>query len=125
MTLPADYQVAEITRQLTLIACRNVIHQAASILKAGRLDNANDYMTMGADEVLCRPDESIATLAEKYAYERHCCCKDLAIASDDLTLMHCIQWLLKDSDEDDDVVSLDEVYAVIGLRPTGPEGRAG
>ena len=102
-----------------------MIHKAASILKAGRLDNAEDYMYMGFDKILCRPNEEIATTAENRAYERHCCCKDLAIASDDLTLMHCIQWVLKDSDEDDDGVSLDEVHAVVGLRPTGPEGGAG
>lgn len=108
----------DLDRQMTRIACQAVIHQAAAMLKAEQLSNADGYMTMGADGILCRPDESIATAAERYAYQQHCCCRDLGIPRDDLTLLDCISWICRDSDDDEDTVSIDEVLAVAGLGST-------
>jgi hypothetical protein len=120
MTDPTDLQ--ELDRQLTRIAYQAVIHQAASMLNADCLADADGYMVMGADEILFRPDESIASAAERYGYQRHCCCRDLGIAHDDLTLLDCLRWICAGEGEDqyedeDDAVSLDEVLTVAGLRP--------
>lgn len=114
---PTDLE--ELDRDLKRIACRYVIHDAASMLKADPLSDADGYQYMGADEVLCRPDESIATAQERYSFQQHCCCRDQGVAPDDLTLLDCIRWILRgEADEyDDDRVSVDEVLAAAGLRP--------
>lgn len=120
-TDPMDLQ--ETNRQLTRITCQAVIHLAASMLKADRLADAESYMFMGFEKYLCRPDESFASADERYGYERHCCCRDLGIAHDDLTLLDCLRWICADSEDDpeSDSVSLEEVLTVAGLRPAPPE----
>jgi hypothetical protein len=114
----ARLSLREIDRQLTQIACRRVIHQAASMLVAKPLINPDGYMFMGMERFLYRPDETTpATLDEIRAYERHRCSVDKGIKSDDLTLMDCIHWILSGpSDEgcEEDQVSFEEVLEVMG-----------
>lgn len=120
-TDPIDLQ--ELDRELTRIAGQAVIHWAASMLKAHRLADAESYMFMGCEKYLCRPDESFASAGERYGYERHCCCRDLGIAHDDLTLLDCLRWICAGAGDDPefDAVSLEEVLTVAGLRPAPPE----
>ena len=101
--------------QLRRIACESVILQAAQIHSA-ELDNSVDYgkfMIMGADKILCTPDEEIASQRErlqwtKWRYLSWAC------SPGDLTLSGCIRFLLDDGDDEDpDSVTIEEVMAVL------------
>jgi hypothetical protein len=114
MNTPIDLK--ELNRSLALTACKLVIHEAALMLKAHCLSNADGYMFMGSDKVLCRPDESIANADEIYAYRRHCCCSDLVVSYDDLTLLDCVRWICGCAMvEGEDSVTFDDVLTVAGF----------
>ena len=102
--------------QLTQIACNQVILQAARIyaLDLEPSVNYSGFLVIGADEVLCLPDEITPASAkqriqwQKYQWIRW------ASSPEDLTLMGCIRWLMIQSPEDDeDCVTLDQVREVL------------
>jgi hypothetical protein len=105
-----------IERELTQIACEQVILQAARIYAAD-LEPSVDYsafLVIGADEVLCLPDELTPASAkqgiqwQKYQWIRW------ASFPRDLTLIGCIRWLMLSSSQDgEDCVCLDQVLEVL------------
>jgi hypothetical protein len=88
MKTPAN----QIERQLTQIACEQVILLAAKIY-AATLDPDTDYagfMVLGADEVLCLPDERTwASPQQRIQWQKYQW-MNWASSPDDLTFLGCI-----------------------------------
>jgi hypothetical protein len=109
---------SQIDRQLTQIACDQVILHAAKVY-AANLDPNIDYggfIVIGAEECLCLPDVrtpvSNKQRLERQKHERI----NWASSPDDLTFLGCIQWLmlrLYDEDDDGDAVTMKQVLAVL------------
>jgi hypothetical protein len=113
MKTPAN----QIDRQLTQIACHQVILQAAKIY-AATLDPNTDYsgfVLIGADEILCLSDEvTLATPQQRIQWQKREW-MNWASSPSDLTFFGCIQWLMLRSPDadDDDCVTMEQVLAVL------------
>ncbi len=107
----------QITAQLTQIACEGVIKEAAQVYAAS-IDPAVDYgsyMIMGADAILCRPDERIASSKERLQWKKWKWFR-WASAPADLTLHGCIRFLMQDCEEEvceEDALTLEQVFFVL------------
>jgi hypothetical protein len=113
MKTPAN----QIERQLKQFACEQVILLAAKIY-AATLDPDTDYagfMVLGADEVLCLPDERTCASPQQRIQWRKYQWMNWAFSSSDLTLHGCIRWLMLPSpDDNEDCITLEQVYGVLG-----------
>jgi hypothetical protein len=109
---------SQIDRQLTQIACDQVILQAAKIY-AATLDPNTDYsgfLIIGADKILCLSDEDTPASPQQRIQWQKSEWMNWASSPNDLTFLGCIQWLmLPDADDadDDDCVTLEQVLAVL------------
>lgn len=106
-------------RQLTQIACEQVILEAAKIYAAD-LEPSFDYsgfVIIGADEVLCLHDEvTPASAKQGIQWQKHQWIR-WASSPRDLTFMGCIRWLMLQLPEDgEDCVTLDQVREVLDGR---------
>lgn len=108
---------SQIDRQLTQIACEQVILHAAKVYTA-ILDPDTDYagfMVLGADEVLCLPDErTCASPQQRIQWQKRQWMNWASLPSD-LTFFGCIRWIMLPSpnDDEDGCVTIDQVYAVL------------
>ena len=108
----------QLERQLTQIACHQVILQAAKIYTA-TLDPDTDYLgfvLIGADEILCLSDEvTLASPQQRIQWQKREW-MNWATSPSDLTLYGCIRWIMlssPDGDGDDDCVTIEQVCAVL------------
>lgn len=102
-------------RQLTQIACEQVILESAKIYAAD-LEPSIDYsgfVIIGAGEVLCLPDEITPASAKQRIQWQKAQWIRWASSSRDLTLLGCIRWLMLQFPEDEDCVTFDQVREVI------------
>jgi hypothetical protein len=104
----------EIDRQLRYCACQVVIQEAAQIYTA-ELDTSVDYsafLVMGSDEILCLPDERVASVKQGIQWKKYNWLQS-AISPNDLTFKGCIRWLLREPEDEDDCVTIEEVCEVL------------
>ena len=108
----------QLERQLTQIACEQVILHAAKIYTE-TLDPDTDYtgfVVLGADQILCLPDEATsASLKQRIEWQKHQW-MGWATSPSDTTLYGCIRWIMlssPDDDDDDDCVTIEQVCAVL------------
>ena len=68
----------DISDQLALIACHNVIQEAAEMLAARTIsdEDAATFEVIGAEKFLCHGDCKYATRDERHSYERWQCFLD-------------------------------------------------
>jgi hypothetical protein len=107
----------EINGQFTYCACQVVIQEAAQIYTA-ELEASVDYsafLIMGADEILCLPDERIASAKQRIQWKKYNWLQ-WAISPSDLTFKGCIRWLLREPEGKDECVTIEEVYEVLDGR---------
>jgi hypothetical protein len=108
--------MSRIEDQLKQIACEGTINQAAKVY-AAELDSSVDYggfMTMGSDEIVCTPDEKIASPRKRLEWTKWRWLR-WASGPNDLTLLGCIRFLIEEGqDEDPDgCVTFEEVLLVL------------
>jgi hypothetical protein len=108
---------SQIDRQLSQIACDQVILHAAKVY-AANLDPNIDYggfIVIGADECLCLPDEQTPVSPKQRLEYQKREWMNWASSPNDLTFLGCIQWLmLRSPDADDeDCVTMEQVLAVL------------
>ena len=108
--------IATINYELNRIACRNIIAESSAILAAHWITDkqAEDFVTIGADQVLTFKEERNATPQERNAYHLWRCTKATGISHDSLTLVDVLMWFYEHEDDEDESVTMDEIVEFIG-----------
>jgi hypothetical protein len=109
----------DISDQLALIACHNVIQEAAEMLAARTIsdEDAATFEVIGAEKFLCHGDGKYATRDERHSYERWQCCRDVlgdAGSADRLSLVDCIRWMTTEQVEPgEDCITFEQVMSTV------------